>query len=70
MPTTTERPPRQITGRIQSQFRDLPGMRLTEAQIQRLCHLSKDECHTALDELINRGELSRDPNGRYRARIV
>jgi hypothetical protein len=57
-----------ITGRIDEQFKEQPGMRLTDAQVRRLCHLSQDECRAALDEMVDRGRLVRDPSGRYRSR--
>lgn len=59
----------QITGRINAQFREQPAMRLTDAQIRRLCHLSEDECHAALEELVDRGTLVREQSGHYRSRM-
>ena len=70
MAAITERPLRQTTGRIRSQFSDLPGLRLTEDQVRRLCNLAKEECRAALDDMERRGELSRDPTGRYRPRTL
>jgi hypothetical protein len=58
------------TSRIDAQFRDQPAMRLTDAQVRRLCHLSADECRDALDELVDRGALVRDASGRYRSRTA
>lgn len=56
---------RQIIGRIEAQFTELPGMRLTEAQVRRLCHLSASECEAALEAMVERGELTCDPSGHY-----
>ena len=58
----------KVTSRIDAQFRDQPAMRLTDAQVRRLCHLSTDECRDALDELVDRGALVRDASGHYRSR--
>ena len=58
--------PRQITERIEAQFKDLPGLRLTEAQVRRLCNASDEACEAALEMMVERGELARDPGGRYR----
>jgi hypothetical protein len=58
----------QISGRIDAQFREQPALRLTDAQVQRLCHLSRDECHAALEEMVDRGALVREPSGHYRRR--
>jgi hypothetical protein len=60
--------PRQITERIQAQFKDLPGLRLTEPQVRRLCNASDEACEVALETMVQRGELARDPGGRYRRR--
>jgi hypothetical protein len=56
---------RQITGRIDAHFRELPGLRLTEAQVRRLCNLSDDECEAALEAMLNGGDLTRDSSGHY-----
>jgi hypothetical protein len=66
----TSAPPdlRQITERIEAQFKDLPGMRLTEAQVRRLCNVSDEACEAALETMVERGKLARDPGGRYRCR--
>ena len=64
-PRTT---PAQVAGRIDAQFKAQPAMRLTDAQVRRLCHLSADECRNALDELVDQGALVRDPSGHYRSR--
>ena len=57
---------RQITGRIEAQFKGLPGMCLTEAQVRRLCNLSDEACEAALESMVEHGDLDRDPSGRYR----
>ena len=60
----------QLARVIDAEFREMPGMRLTEAQVRRLWHLSDDECGAVLDHLVKRGQLLRDPSGRYRGRAV
>lgn len=71
---TTRSAPRmaspKVSGRIAAQFRDQPAMRLTDAQVRRLCHLSADECRDALDELVDRGALVREESGHYRSRTA
>ena len=57
----------EVTGRIDAQFREQPGLRLTDAQVRRLCHLSQAECHAALEEMVDRGALVREPSGHYRS---
>jgi hypothetical protein len=56
----------QLARVIDAEFREMPGMRLTEAQVRRLWHLSHDECGAVLEHLVNCGQLLRDPSGRYR----
>jgi hypothetical protein len=65
---TAPRTTTQITGRIDAKFREQPGMRLTDAQVRRLCHLSEDQCHAALEEMVDRGTLVREQSGQYRSR--
>jgi hypothetical protein len=36
---------------IQSEYLEMPGMHLTEQQVQRLCGLDAQRCHAALDVL-------------------
>lgn len=50
---------------IHAEFREMPGMRLTEAQVRRLWHLTDDECGAVLQRLLNQGRLLRDASGRY-----
>ena len=64
--TSPQRDIRQITGRIEAQFKGLPGMCLTEAQVRRLCNLSNEVCEAALESMVARGDLDRDLSGRYR----
>ena len=50
---------------IDSEFTEMPGMRLTFAQARRLWNLSSEECARVLDDLIAAGRLVRDEGGRY-----
>jgi hypothetical protein len=51
--------------RVQSEFREMPGLKLTEAQARRLWGLDGNTCHVVLVTLIERGFLKRSPNGHY-----
>lgn len=69
MPATTTAPDLGRLARlIDAEFREMPGMRLTEAQVRRLWHLSHDECGAVLEYLVHRGQLLRDASGRYTGR--
>ena len=50
---------------VEAEFREMPGMRLTPAQAQRLWHLSAEECAGVLEYLMLRGQLQRDRKGQY-----
>ena len=50
---------------IESEFNEMPGLRLTLAQARRLWNLSNEDCLRVLDDLIAGGRLVRDEEGRY-----
>jgi len=51
--------------RLYSEYIEMPGLRLTCAQAQRLCGLDETTCHLALDALIGAGFLRRTARGQY-----
>lgn len=50
---------------IDAEFDEMPGMRLTAAQVRRLWHLTERESRHVLDHLCEAGFLVRDRLGRY-----
>lgn len=50
---------------IDAEYREMPGMRLTFAQVCRLWNLSAEECGKVLDYLLKSGVLTRDEENRY-----
>lgn len=50
---------------IEAEYREMPGMRLTFAQVRRLWNLSPDECARVLDYLLDSGVLTRDEENRF-----
>ena len=50
---------------IDAEFDEMPGMRLTEAQVRRLWNVSPPECEQALEHLCEAQRLVRDRGGRY-----
>ncbi len=54
-----------VLGRVSSEFQEMPGLRLTEAQAQRLFSLRPDICTRVLATLVDRSVLRRDPSGAY-----
>jgi hypothetical protein len=43
--------------RIESEFAAMPGLKLTAAQVNRLCNIPKDVCESALQALTQAGFL-------------
>ncbi|HKT79111.1 MAG TPA: hypothetical protein VJP86_02740 [Vicinamibacterales bacterium] len=54
-----------LVGRVQSEYVEMPGLKLTEAQARRLWTLDGNTCRTILETLIQRGFLKRSPSGLY-----
>lgn len=50
---------------IDAEFEEMPGMRLTDAQIRRLWNLSTQDAELVLAHLCGLGRLVRDQTGRY-----
>ena len=51
--------------RISAEFFEMPSMRLTPAQVQRLSGVDADVCKRVLDDLVRAKFLGRLPNGGY-----
>jgi DNA-binding IclR family transcriptional regulator len=51
--------------RVQSEYLEMPGLNLTEAQARRLWGLDGATCADVLATLIERGFLRRSANGTY-----
>ena len=53
------------TARIDSEYREMPGLRLTLAQAARLWGLPAPQCLALLGALVERGRLVETPEGLY-----
>ena len=53
------------TERIDSEYREMPGLRLTLAQAARLWGLQAPQCLALLRALVERGRLVETPEGLY-----
>ena len=51
--------------RIDSEYREMPGLRLTLAQAARLWGLPTPRCRALLGALVERGRLVETPDGLY-----
>lgn len=54
-----------VLARVRSEYLEMPGLKLTEAQAQRLWALDGRTCRTVLATLVARGFLKRSPSGYY-----
>jgi hypothetical protein len=50
---------------IQTEYLEMPGLRLTSDQAQKLCNLSNELCDRALGALVDSGFLARRGDGTY-----
>ena len=55
-----------LVGRILGEFSEMPCLRLTRGQAQRLFGLRADVCERVLADLVRDGTLQCGPDGRYR----
>jgi hypothetical protein len=55
----------EATTRIQMEYLEMPELRLTRAQAQRLWNLTPEVCAAALSMLIGAGALRRADDGTY-----
>jgi hypothetical protein len=61
---------RQAWARIEREYRELPGLSLTEHQVRRLWQLPGELCEAALDELVRRDFLVRTAGGTFLRRTT
>jgi hypothetical protein len=54
-----------IASRIRAEYLEMPGMRLTLQQVQRLCGIEPTLCKTALDSLVAAKFLYVKEDGAY-----
>ena len=52
---------------VRREFNEMPGMRLTRAQIRRLWNLSSPDCDEVVDALISDGFLVETSSGHLRS---
>jgi hypothetical protein len=55
----------QALVRLQTEWIEMPQMKLTRPQAQRLWRLSDDVCETAFETLVRKGFLIQAPDGAY-----
>jgi hypothetical protein len=55
----------QALTRIRSEYLEMPGMKLTIEQVQRLSGVDNDSCKRVLDDLVRMRFLRVGPDGHY-----
>ena len=60
---------RRTIERLRAEFQEMPGMRLTTRQVQRLCGVDSGTCQAVLDALVEMKFLRLNGDGTY-ARLV
>jgi hypothetical protein len=55
----------RVEDRVRSEFLEMPGLRLTLDQAQRLWQLRRGECERLLDALVHSGFLARTTAGAF-----
>jgi hypothetical protein len=58
-------PYRHALNRIHVEYIEMPGIRLTEDQAQRLCGVDASVCRVVLEDLVRAGFLYQGPDGSY-----
>ncbi len=64
-PVKSTPPIEELLLRVQGEFLEMPGLRVTEAQARRLWGLDAATCSTLLSALIEAGFLFRTPDGAF-----
>jgi hypothetical protein len=64
-----EAPVSDIVGRIRAEFSEMPGLKLTAAQAQRLWAIDQATCERVIDSLTASGFLARTRDGAVIVRV-
>ena len=54
-----------VVNRLRAEFLEMPGLRLTSGQVQRLCGVEKTLCQLGLDSLVEMKFLCVKSDGAY-----
>ena len=54
-----------VVNRLRAEFLEMPGLRLTSRQVERLCGVEKTVCQRGLDSLVETKFLYVKPDGVY-----
>jgi hypothetical protein len=59
-----------VINRLRDEFLEMPCLRLTSAQVQRLCTIDPAICQSVLDSLVHEGFLRVTRDGQYARRTT
>ena len=65
LPAIASEPVAQIIDRLRGEFLEMPGLRLTQGQVQQLCGVDAHLCQAVLDALIGVRFLRRNADNTY-----
>jgi hypothetical protein len=54
-----------LVARIECEYREMPGLQLTEAQMQRMWRLDGDTCQTVITVLVRQGIVVKTSRNAY-----
>jgi hypothetical protein len=57
--------PQDVIERVRSEYLEMPGMRLTPQQLQRLCGIGPSLCDAVLESMVKSRFLAPRPDGTY-----
>jgi len=57
--------PKDVVERVRSEYLEMPGMRLTTRQVQRLCGIGAALCDAVLESMVESRFLAVRPDGTY-----
>jgi hypothetical protein len=63
--TTEKNQPNQLIERIRAEYLEMPVVRLTAIQVQRLCGVDAGTCAAVIDALVTSRFLSANADGTY-----
>jgi Fic family protein len=63
--TAVEAPVHDTLHRVRAEFLEMPGLKLTVAQAQRLWGLDRSTCEKVIDQLTKSGFLVQTPEGAF-----
>jgi hypothetical protein len=62
IPRSAHRAEQELCTRVQAEFREMPGLRLTLRQASRLFSIEPKRCERVLGALVHSGQLATDGN--------